>query len=73
MTTSGSLGLLFPPSLPIILYSIVAAVSIDTLFVAGLVPGILLILILSAYSVRVGIAAKVPAQPVPLPRGRRAR
>ena len=39
MTTSGSLGLLFPPSLPIILYSIVAGVSIDKLFVAGLVPG----------------------------------
>jgi tripartite ATP-independent transporter DctM subunit len=60
MTTSGSLGLLFPPSLPIILYSIVAGVSIDKLFVAGLVPGILLVVILSAYSIRMGIAAKVP-------------
>jgi C4-dicarboxylate transporter DctM subunit len=60
MTTSGSLGLLFPPSLPIILYSIVAGVSIDKLFVAGLVPGVLLVVILSAYSVRMGIVAKVP-------------
>jgi C4-dicarboxylate transporter DctM subunit len=60
MTTSGSLGLLFPPSLPIILYSIVAGVSIDKLFVAGLVPGVLLVVILSAYSMRMGIAAKIP-------------
>jgi C4-dicarboxylate transporter, DctM subunit len=63
MTTSGSLGLLFPPSLPIILYSIVAGVSIDRLFVAGLVPGILLIAVLAAYSIRMGIAAKVPRTP----------
>ena len=64
MTTSGSLGLLFPPSLPIILYSIVAGVSIDKLFVAGLVPGVLLVVILSAYSVRMGIVAKVPRTPL---------
>jgi len=63
MTTSGSLGLLFPPSLPIILYSIIAGVNIDKLFLAGLIPGILLLLILSVYSVRVGIKSKVPRTP----------
>ena len=51
ITTSGSLGLLFPPSLPIILYGIVAKVDIDQLFLAGLIPGFILILILSAYSI----------------------
>ena len=51
ITTSGSLGLLFPPSLPIILYGIVAKVDIDKLFLAGILPGFLLILILSAYSI----------------------
>ena len=51
ITTSGSLGLLFPPSLPIILYGIVAKVDIDKLFLAGLLPGFLLILILSGYSI----------------------
>jgi len=66
MTTSGSLGLLFPPSLPIILYSIVAGVSIDKLFVAGLVPGVLLVVILSAYSIRMGIVARVPRTPLVL-------
>jgi C4-dicarboxylate transporter DctM subunit len=59
MTTSGSLGLLFPPSLPIILYSIIAGVNIDKLFLAGLLPGILLLLILSLYSVRTGMKANV--------------
>ncbi|NOZ60567.1 MAG: TRAP transporter large permease subunit, partial [Calditrichaeota bacterium] len=38
VTTSGSLGLLFPPSLPIILYGLVAKISIDQLFLAGIVP-----------------------------------
>jgi tripartite ATP-independent transporter DctM subunit len=63
VTTSGSLGLLFPPSLPIILYSIIAKVNIDHLFMAGLIPGILLILILSAYAMRTGVVAKVQRTP----------
>lgn len=54
ITTSGSLGLLFPPSLPIILYGLVAKVDIDKLFLAGIVPGILLIVILSAWSIKNG-------------------
>ena len=52
ITTSGSLGLLFAPSLPIILYGLVAKVDIDTLFKAGVVPGILLIVILSLWAVK---------------------
>ena len=44
ITTSGSLGLLFPPSLPIIIYGIVSEVSIDKLFLAGIVPGFYLLL-----------------------------
>jgi C4-dicarboxylate transporter DctM subunit len=54
ITTSGSLGLLFPPSLPIILYGIVAKVDIDKLFLAGIVPGILLIVVLAIYSIYQG-------------------
>jgi C4-dicarboxylate transporter, DctM subunit len=50
-TTSGSLGLLFPPSLPIILYGLVAQVSISDIFKAAVAPGILLLAILSIYSV----------------------
>ncbi len=54
MTTSGSLGLLFPPSLPIILYALVAKLNVDKLFLAGTIPGVLLLLVLSAYSIFVG-------------------
>jgi len=50
LTSSGSIGILFPPSLPLILYGIVAKVSVDKLFLAGILPGILLILIVGIYS-----------------------
>ena len=55
VTTSGSLGLLFPPSLPLILYGIVAQTSIDKLFVAGILPGLLMVVLLSVLSVREGV------------------
>jgi len=50
LTTSGSLGLLFPPSLAIIIYSIVAGVNIEDMFLAGIIPGLLLIVMLTMYS-----------------------
>jgi C4-dicarboxylate transporter, DctM subunit len=54
VTASGSLGLLFPPSLPVILYAVVAGVPADDLYLAGLAPGLLLVILVSAYGVRVG-------------------
>jgi tripartite ATP-independent transporter DctM subunit len=63
ITTSGSLGLLFPPSLPLILYALVGKISIDKLFTAGIVPGMFLVLILSAYGIQQGRKAKVPTVP----------
>ncbi len=51
LTASGNLGLLFPPSLPIILYGLVSETSIDKLFVAGIIPGMLMVVLLSIYSV----------------------
>jgi C4-dicarboxylate transporter DctM subunit len=63
VTASGSIGLLFPPSLPIILFGFVAGVSINKLFVAGLIPGTILILFLSFYSLRVSAKAKIPKIP----------
>ena len=51
ITTCGSLGLLFPPSLPIILYGIIAKVDIDQLFLAGLIPGFILMVILGSYAI----------------------
>ncbi len=52
LTTSGSLGLLFPPSLAILVYGIVAGVSIHDMFLSGVIPGTLLIIILALYSMR---------------------
>jgi tripartite ATP-independent transporter DctM subunit len=60
LTTSGTLGLLFPPSLPLILYAILAKVSIDQLFFAGLLPGLLLIVLLAPFCVQKAIVAEVP-------------
>jgi tripartite ATP-independent transporter DctM subunit len=57
ITTSGSLGLLFAPSLPLILYGIVAKVNVDTLFIAGILPGALMLLMLSLWSMRQGALA----------------
>lgn len=59
LTSSGSLGLLFPPSLPLILYALVAKVSVDKLFIAGVLPGILRILLITGYSINKGVAFKV--------------
>jgi tripartite ATP-independent transporter DctM subunit len=60
LTTSGSLGLLFPPSLAILLYGIVAGVNIDDLFLAGIVPGLLLMLMLALYALYTGVRVNVP-------------
>jgi len=60
VTTSGSLGLLFPPSLPLILYGVVSSLSIDKLFAAGLVPGTILLVVLAAYAIQRGWANRIP-------------
>ena len=58
ITSSGSLGLLFPPSIALILYGVIVQqmgigqpVAIDDLFLAGLLPGLLMLILLSAWSV----------------------
>ena len=58
VTAAGSLGLLFPPSLPVILYSIVAKVPADSLYLAGLVPGLLLVVLVALYGIHVGRKVK---------------
>jgi C4-dicarboxylate transporter DctM subunit len=52
LTASGSLGLLFPMSLPLILYSIIGNMAMEDLFIGGLLPGILMLGMLALYSVR---------------------
>ena len=67
MTSSGSLGLLFPPSLPIIIFGVVGETSINQLFVAGLIPGMMLILLLGMYSTFIGFRSKVVKEKISLP------
>lgn len=63
VTSSGSLGLLFPPSLPVILYAVVAAVSVQDLFIAAVVPGTVLVAAMALYALGVGIRQRAPRHP----------
>ena len=65
VTAAGSLGLLFPPSLPVILYSVVASVPADSLYLAGLVPGFLLVVLTAAWGIRQGRRLDAAGRPRP--------
>ncbi|MBI5342054.1 MAG: TRAP transporter large permease subunit [Deltaproteobacteria bacterium] len=63
LTASGSLGLLFPPCLPVILYGVVAGIAVDQMFRGGFLPGVLLSAIMAAWAIRTGVrsgAARAP-------------
>lgn len=66
VTTCGSVGLMFPPSLPLILFGLISSTNIDQLFVAGIVPGVLIIVMLSAYGIFVNRGAKIARHPFSL-------
>lgn len=59
ITSAGSLGLLFPPSLPAIIYGVTAGVAINKIFLAGVIPGALLVLLVASYGVYQGIRSGV--------------
>jgi tripartite ATP-independent transporter DctM subunit len=63
LTASGSLGLLLPPALPLILYGVVAQMPIEDLFIGGILPGILLTLMIAAWGVREGLKSGAPRFP----------
>jgi C4-dicarboxylate transporter DctM subunit len=63
VTTGGSLGILFPPAVPLILYGIIANLSMNKLLVAGIVPGILVVIVLSIYGGIVGMKVGFKKQP----------
>jgi len=64
LTSSGSLGLLFPPSLPLIFFAVISETSITQLFAAGLMPGFLLIIILSIYSIYIAKNKTTPTKSI---------
>jgi tripartite ATP-independent transporter DctM subunit len=51
LTASGSIGLLFPPALPIIMYGVIAQIDIRQLFVGGFLPGLVMVLALAGYGI----------------------
>ncbi len=63
VTAAGSLGLLFPPCLAVVLYSVVANTPADQLFISGIVPGMLLLTLVSIYGISVGVKAGIRRQP----------
>ena len=63
ISMAGSLGLLFPPSLPLIIYGVTALVSIKDLFIGALIPGIILSVAVAGYSIFQGYAQHVERQP----------
>ena len=63
LTSAGSLGMLFPPSLPVILYGVVSHTPIDQLFLGGIVPGFLLLIITAWWGVVKGSKAQASKHP----------
>jgi C4-dicarboxylate transporter DctM subunit len=63
LTASGSLGLLLPPSLPLILYGVVAQIPIEDLFIGGVLPGILLTAMMAGWGMREGLVSGAGTQP----------
>jgi C4-dicarboxylate transporter, DctM subunit len=59
LTAAGSIGLLFPPSLPVIIYGVTAQISINEMFIGGLLPGLVLVLAMISmgivYAIRKGV------------------
>lgn len=63
LIVSGSIGLLFPPSLPLILYGVVSQVSIKKLFLAGIIPGTFMVIALTAMGVIAAVRGKLERHP----------
>jgi tripartite ATP-independent transporter DctM subunit len=55
LTASGSLGLLLPPALPLIIYAVVATIPVEDLFRGGILPGLLLTMMVAGWGIREGL------------------
>src|ERR1041384_4992199 len=54
LTGAGSLGILFPPCLPLILYGLIAQVSVREMFLGGIVPGLVMVALVIGWGVWIG-------------------
>ena len=75
IAAGGTLGIMIPPSVPLVIYGIVAEQDIAQLFVAGIVPGLLLVslfLVAVAITVRLKPESGPAGDPLPMERKRQA-
>lgn len=72
LTGAGSLGLLFPPCLPLILYAIVARIPIDQIFLAGILPGLLMVGLTAWLGIQQGARERAGRPPLDWLEARRA-
>jgi tripartite ATP-independent transporter DctM subunit len=64
VTTGGSLGLLFAPSVPLIVYGVITETPVSDMFIAGIIPGLLMLLILCAFSIFIAKRDRIPRSPL---------
>ncbi|HTP88119.1 MAG TPA: TRAP transporter large permease, partial [Bryobacteraceae bacterium] len=63
LTSSGSLGLLFPTSVPTILYCVYSQTPIDQLFIGGTLPLLLMVSLVAAMGIRKGLQCDAVREP----------
>ena len=61
ITTSGALGILIPPSIVMVMYSVATNTSVDQLFIAGVVPGLMLAACWAHHHLVSGAQIQLPA------------
>ncbi|MDR1904299.1 MAG: TRAP transporter large permease subunit [Treponema sp.] len=72
LTSVGSIGLLFPPSLPLILVGATTQTNIFHLFLGGIIPGLILVAAVIIFSIIISIKTKIPIEPLSLTKAFRA-
>jgi tripartite ATP-independent transporter DctM subunit len=63
LTSVGSIGLLFPPSLPLILVGAMAQINIFHMFLGGLIPGLALVAVVIVFGIFASVKVKIPVEP----------
>jgi tripartite ATP-independent transporter DctM subunit len=62
LTSAGGSGLLFPPSLPIILVGVTTMTNIIQVFLGAFIPGLILVLAMIAFGIAASIRIKIPVE-----------
>jgi tripartite ATP-independent transporter DctM subunit len=66
LTSVGSIGLLFPPSLPLILVGALTGIDIFRILAGGLIPGIILVVAVIVFGIAISLRIKIPVEPFKL-------